>query len=71
MPNPSYEDLVDLDHLSLYHDKAKALFATQAGLDALDGRVVVTQRAVPVPERIGGKPVRLVSLNRLWGVALP
>lgn len=39
--------------------------------DALDGMVVVTQRAVPVPERIGGKPVILVSLNRLWGVALP
>lgn len=39
--------------------------------DALDGIVVVAQRAAPLPERIGGKPVKLVSLNRLWGVALP
>ena len=33
--------------------------------------IVVTQRAVSLPERIGGKPVVLISLNRLWGVALP
>ena len=39
--------------------------------DALDGVVVVTQRAVFLPDTIGGKPVRLISLNRLWGVALP
>lgn len=37
----------------------------------LEGIVVVTQRAVSLPEEISGKPVRLVSLNRLWGVALP
>ncbi len=37
----------------------------------LDALIVVTQRAVSLPEAIGGKPVRLVSLNRLWGVALP
>ena len=39
--------------------------------DALDGVIVVTQRATALPETICGKPVRLVSLNRLWGVALP
>lgn len=39
--------------------------------DALDAIVVVTQRATALPEAIGGKPVALVSLNRLWGVALP
>ena len=38
---------------------------------ALDGVIVVTQRALPLPETIGGKPVRAISLNRLWGVALP
>lgn len=37
----------------------------------LGALVVVTQRAVFLPDEIGGKPVRLVSLNRLWGVALP
>lgn len=39
--------------------------------DALDAAVVVVQRAVALPERIHGKPVHVVSLNRLWGVALP
>lgn len=39
MASPAYDSLVDYDHLSLYHDKAKQLFATQAALDTLDGRV--------------------------------
>ena len=39
--------------------------------DALDGAIVVTQRATALPGEILGKPVMLVSLNRLWGVALP
>lgn len=39
--------------------------------DALDAVIVVTQRVTALPETICGKPVRLVSLNRLWGVALP
>lgn len=39
--------------------------------DALDAVVVVVQQAVSLPETIGGKPVVQVSLNRLWGVALP
>ena len=39
--------------------------------DELEAVVVVTQRVTALPERILGKPVRLVSLNRLWGVALP
>ena len=40
-----------------------------------DGRisaaVVVLQRPCTLPERICGKSVRVVALNRLWGVALP
>ncbi len=39
--------------------------------DALDAVIVVTQRVTALPATIDGKPVRLVSLNRLWGVALP
>lgn len=39
--------------------------------DALDAVIVVTQRVTALPDAIGGKPVRIVSLNRLWGVALP
>lgn len=39
--------------------------------DELDAVIVVTQRVTRLPGRIGGKPVFIVSLNRLWGVALP
>ena len=39
--------------------------------DALDGMIVVTQRATRLPSTLCGKPVALLSLNRLWGVALP
>ena len=39
--------------------------------EALDGIVVVTQRVTAVPDTLCGKPVAIVSLNRLWGVALP
>ena len=33
--------------------------------------VVVMQRRVALPEMIHGKKVHVVSLNMLWGVALP
>ncbi|MBQ6373057.1 MAG: hypothetical protein IJJ45_01075 [Clostridia bacterium] len=37
----------------------------------LDAAVVVVQRAVSLPATLCGKPVFIVSLDRLWGVALP
>lgn len=45
--------------------------ARYLAFDELSGMVVVVQRATALPERVGGKPVRLLSTNRLWGVALP
>ena len=32
--------------------------------------ILVTEKTVPVPRAINGKPVRLICLNRLWGIAL-
>lgn len=37
----------------------------------VDAIVVVAQQSILLPRRLAGKPVELVSLNRLWGVALP
>lgn len=37
----------------------------------VDAVVVVVQQSIPLPRTLAGKPVELVSLNRLWGVALP
>jgi len=39
--------------------------------DEVAAIIVVTQRAVTLPRTISGKPVVQISLNRLWGVALP
>ena len=39
--------------------------------DALDAVVVVTQRVTRLPDSIDDKGVYIISLNRLWGVALP
>lgn len=39
--------------------------------DELDAVIVLTQQAVSIPQTISGKPVHLITLNRLWGVALP
>lgn len=39
--------------------------------DDLDAIIVVVQQTVNLPQTMFCKPVKLVSLNRLWGVALP
>ena len=38
---------------------------------ALDTIIVLTEQSVRLPATISGIPVRAVSLNRLWGIALP
>ncbi len=32
--------------------------------------VLVTEKTVPVPHSLCGKPVMMICLNRLWGIAL-
>ena len=34
------------------------------------GLILVTEKSLGLPREIGGKPVRVVCLNRLWGIAL-
>ena len=33
--------------------------------------IVISQRTVPLPKSVLGKPVHGIVLNQLWGVALP
>lgn len=42
-------------------------YAASAEVSAL---VVVAERRVDLPRQVAGKPVRLLCLNRLWGIAL-
>ena len=41
-----------------------------AECEQVQGLILVTEKTVPVPHSINGKPVRLICLNRLWGIAL-
>ena len=41
-----------------------------AACEQVEGLILVTEKTVPVPHAINGKPVRLICLNRLWGIAL-
>lgn len=52
-----------------------AALARQIGRYMQNGEVremvVVVQKRIPMPDTICGKRVHVVSLNMLWGVALP
>ena len=41
-----------------------------AACEQVQGLILVTEKTVALPHTIYGKPVRLVCLNRLWGIAL-
>ena len=38
---------------------------------AVDRLLVLAPRGVDLPNRIGGKPVTMMSLEKLWGISLP
>jgi len=42
-----------------------------AASEELEALVVLTQRTVSLPKTVLGKPVHVIVLNQLWGVALP
>ena len=41
-----------------------------AACGQISSLILVTERTVAVPNRIHGKPISCVCLNRLWGIAL-
>ena len=49
----------------------KKQLARYAQFDELQALVVLTQRTVSLPKTVLGKPVHVIVLNQLWGVALP
>ena len=44
--------------------------ARYAACEGVDGLILVAERTVAVPRTMQGKPVRVICLNRLWGIAL-
>lgn len=51
--------------------KLRAQCEKYLACDALDALIVVLDGAVMLPDTLCGKPVRVIGLNKLWGVALP
>lgn len=53
-------------------DKARIRqqLARYAACEQVEALILVTERTVPVPHALCGKPVRVICLNRLWGIAL-
>lgn len=50
--------------------RIRAQLARYAACEQVSALILVTERTVLVPHQIGGKPVKVVCLNRLWGIAL-
>ena len=48
-----------------------AQLSRYAACEQVSALVVAAPRGVDLPGRIGGKPVRMVALERLWGISLP
>ena len=53
-------------------ERAKVLrqLTRYAACERVAGLILVTEKSLGMPREIGGKPVRGVCLNRLWGIAL-
>lgn len=49
----------------------RAQLARYAACDTVEQLVVIAPRGVNLPKTIGGKPVTMVALDRLWGIWLP
>lgn len=39
--------------------------------DRLDAIILLSEKEVPLPDTLAGKPVKALSLSRFWGIALP
>ena len=51
--------------------KLMAQLARYAACEQVEALIVAAPRGVKLPGVIGGKPVTLVALERLWGISLP
>ena len=48
-----------------------AQLARYAACERVETLLVLAPRGVDLPEKIGGKPVTMMSLEKLWGISLP
>ena len=63
---------VSYTHLDVYKRQAlTAQLARYAACPQVERLLVLAPRGVDLPNRIGGKPVTMMSLEKLWGISLP
>ena len=51
--------------------KLLAQLTRYAACEQVRALIVVAPRGVNLPRTIGGKPVKMIALERLWGISLP
>jgi len=51
--------------------KLLAQLARYAACDEIKSLIVIAPRGIDLPKTIGGKTVRMVALEKLWGISLP
>ncbi|MBR3795377.1 MAG: hypothetical protein IKK34_05040 [Clostridia bacterium] len=51
--------------------KLIAQLSRYAACDQISALVVIAPRGVDLPGSLGGKPVKMLALERLWGIFLP
>lgn len=50
--------------------RLKEQLTRYAQCDGVESLILVVERSVDLPRTLCGKPLRVVCLNRLWGIAL-
>ena len=75
-PGCRIDYLVDGVGVEIKKGKPDAKALTQqlmryAACEDVQALIVLSQRSVALPKMVGGKPVHVIILNQLWGVALP
>lgn len=61
---------VEIKRGKVQRARVVAQLSRYAQCPRVTGLILVTERSVDVPRMLHGKPVAVVCLNRLWGIAL-
>lgn len=52
-------------------DTLRRQLSRYAACEGISALILVSQRSVKLPKTLGGKPLEVLALPQLWGVALP
>ena len=61
---------VEIKRGRIEHAKVLTQLRRYAACESVKALVLVTERTLALPDELSGKPLRILCLNRLWGIAL-